>query len=83
MLALRCKLRYNVNISATEGASYMQTTQRLQRKQLCAQTQAAIAQYLQRNTIKRVAASSKSSSTSALRSKHIGRNCATRYGARV
>jgi Flp pilus assembly protein TadG len=59
----------------------MQTTQRLTRKQLNAQMQQAVAQYLQRNTVKVCKAAA--SSTKQQRSKHIGKNCATRAGARV
>lgn len=59
----------------------MQTAQRLTSKQLNAQMQQAVAQYLKRNTV--TVCKAAASSTKQLRSKHIGKNCATRAGARV
>jgi len=59
----------------------MQTAQRLTRKQLSAQMQQAVAQYLQRKSVTVCKAAAKSNKQQ--RSKHIGKNCSTRAGARV
>ena len=60
----------------------MQTAQRLVSKQLNKHMQQAIAQYLQSNTVTQCAAAANTMRNSN-KTQHIGKNCATRRGARV
>jgi len=60
----------------------MQTSARITTKQHSTATQQAIAQYLQRSTVQRVASSARSA-RNTMRTRHIGKNCVARSNARV
>jgi hypothetical protein len=61
----------------------MQTAMRLVTKSKCAVTQQLVAAFLQHNAVKVCAAKKQHNTQKALRSLHIGKNCATRSGKRV
>ena len=80
-LAQLARMCYNASVTQQRKVCNMQTAQRFARKQLNAQMQQAIAAYLQRNAV--TVCKAAASSSKQQRSKHIGKNCATRCGARV
>ena len=62
----------------------MQTSARITKKQLSAQMQKAVEQYLLNNTVKRVAQKQVRNKRSLqCITQHIGKNCVSRAGARV
>jgi len=82
MLAILAINSYNILVTTNKEAHTMQTKQRLVSKQLNAQVQQAIATYLQSNAVQRIAYAARATHNT-MRTKHIGKNCATRMGARV
>jgi hypothetical protein len=61
----------------------MQTAMRIQIKSKCQLTEELVAQFLHKNKITVCPAAPAPDSQKGVRSLHIGKNCATRWGARV